>query len=120
MLRRSLIAAVVFVALAAPAFAHHGWTSYLDTEFALDGVIEEASLGATHGMLKVRSQGRLWDVMLAPPAAIQRSGLELRAVPRGARVTARGHRHTDPAKLEMKTERLTIAGKTYDLYPART
>jgi hypothetical protein len=57
--------------------------------------------------------------MLAPPAGIQRAGLERSALPVGTRVTARGHRHRDPARLEIKTERLVVGTRTYDLYPGR-
>jgi hypothetical protein len=34
-------------------------------------------------------------------------------------VVARGHKRIDGTR-EMKTERLTVGGKTYDLYPARS
>ncbi len=105
--------------VAAPAFAHHGWADYGDTEFQLSGVVERASLGGPHGLLKVRAAGGVWDVVLAPPRAIERSGLTAAAVPAGTRVIARGHRHNDGKRLEMKTERLVVGGRTYDLYPSR-
>jgi hypothetical protein len=57
--------------------------------------------------------------MLAPPAGIQRAGLERSALPVGTRITARGRRHRDPARLEIKTKRLIVGGKTYNLYPGR-
>jgi hypothetical protein len=103
---------------AGAAWAHHGWTSYSDQESQVVGVVESAELGAPHGLLKVRAADGLWDVMLAPPAAIQRSGLTLDAIPKGTRITARGHKRIDGTK-EIKTERLVANGKTFDLYPAR-
>lgn len=107
-------------ALAGPAAAHHGWTGYQEAEATVTGVVQSASLGNPHGLLKVQdAQGRTWNVMLAPPAAIARSGLTAPLVPAGARVVANGHRHTDPAVFEIKTERLTVNGRTFDLYPAR-
>lgn len=100
------------------AWAHHGWAGYSDQEGQVSGVVESAELGAPHGLLKVRAADGLWDVMLAPPAAIERAGLSLGAVPTGTRITARGHKRTDGTK-EIKTERLVVGAKTYDLYPGR-
>lgn len=103
---------------AGAAQAHHGWTSYSDQESQVVGVVEDASLGQPHGMIRVRTAQGVWSVMLAPPAAIERAGLTLQAIPKGAQVTARGHKRTDGA-LEIKTERLVVSGKTFDLYPQR-
>lgn len=104
--------------VAGAAWAHHGWSSYSDQEGQVSGVVEAAELGAPHGLLKVRAGDGLWDVMLAPPAAIERSGLTLAAVPKGTKITARGHKRIDGTK-EIKTERLVEGTKTYDLYPGR-
>lgn len=106
------------LAVATPAFAHHGWSTYSDQEGSVSGTVVSADLGAPHGVIKVRTAQGLWDVMLAPPAAIQRSGLTLEAIPAGTRVTARGHKRLDGAS-EIKTERLVVGDRTYDLYPAR-
>lgn len=103
---------------AGAAFAHHGWTIYSDQEAQVAGVVESAELGAPHGLIKVRTADGLWDVMLAPPAAIERSGLTLQAIPKGTRVTAKGHKRIDGSK-EIKTERLVVGARTFDLYPAR-
>lgn len=111
--------ALMLAFAAGPAAAHHGWTSYDDAESQVTGVVESAELGAPHGMIRVRAADGVWDVMLSPPGAIQRSGLTLQAIPKGTRVTARGHRHTDRAKREIKTERLVVGQRTYDLYPNR-
>lgn len=118
--RRSLIAAAALAALALPANAHHGWTGYDQQDFALSGVVQSASLGWPHGVLKVRAADGVWDVVLAPPNAIAAAGLFPGAVPAGTQVTARGHRHLDPARKEIKTERLVVGTKTYDLYPNRS
>jgi Family of unknown function (DUF6152) len=107
-------------ALASPTAAHHGWAGYLEADFSLTGVVESANLGGPHGLLRVRANRQRWDVVLAPPTRNQRAGLSAEAVPRGTRVTARGHRHRDPRRLEMKTERLQVGNRTYDLYPERS
>ncbi|MET0274586.1 MAG: DUF6152 family protein [Phenylobacterium sp.] len=120
-LRRSLIAAGALAALALPAAAHHGWTGYDQKDFALTGVVQTASLDWPHGLLKVKAaDGGVWDVVLAPPNAIANAGLTMAAVLAGTKVTARGHRHLDPARKEIKTERLVVGTKTYDLYPNRS
>lgn len=115
----TMAAAAALLLSAGAAFAHHGWVAYSDRDGEVTGVVEAASLGQPHGLIKVRARDGVWDVMLAPPAAIERSGLKLDAVPRGAQVVARGHKRIDGTR-EMKTERLTVGGKTYDLYPARS
>lgn len=117
-IRVAAIAAAVLSG-AAPALAHHGWSNYHDEEFDLSGTVVAAELVQPHGLIKVRNAQGVWDVMLSPLAGIQRAGLDRSALPAGARVTAKGHRHRDPQRLEIKTERLTVAGKTYDLYPNR-
>ena len=114
----ALAAAAVF--FASPSAAHHGWGGYLDEEFSLTGVVESANLGGPHGQLRVRSGRAVWDVVLAPPTRITRAGLTLAVVPRGTRVTAQGHRHREPQRLEMKTERLIVGRRIFDLYPERS
>ena len=117
--RLSIIGLAGAVALAAGAAqAHHGWISYAETESQVSGVLEAAELGAPHGVLKVRSADGVWNVMLAPPAAIQRAGLTVQDLPKGAKIVAKGHRRTDGSK-EIKTERLVVGDRTFDLYPAR-
>ncbi len=117
---RLFAAALAALALGSPSAAHHGWAGYEDAEFSLTGVVETANLGGPHGLLRVRAGRARWDVVLAPPTRIQRAGLTSDAIPRGTRVTARGHRHRDPRRLEMKTERLIVGNRTFDLYPERS
>jgi len=114
-----VLAASALALAALPATAHHGWSDYGQGEFELTGVVESANLGGPHGRLRVRAANGVWDVVLAPPHAIERSGLTPAAVPRGTRVTARGHRHNRADRLEMKTERLVAGKRTFDLYPNR-
>ena len=115
-----LVALAAVLALASPSAAHHGWGEYEDAEFSLTGVVETANLGGPHGLLRVRVGRAQWDVVLAPPTRISRSGLTLEAVPRGTRVVVRGHRHRNQQRLEMKTERLVVGSRTFDLYPERS
>ena len=117
---RLLAAAIAAAALSTPTAAHHGWEGYLDQEFALTGVVESANLGGPHGLIRLRVGRQTWDVVLGPPTRIQRAGLAIAAVPNGTRVTARGHRHRNPRTMEMKTERLVVGNRTFDMYPERS
>jgi hypothetical protein len=119
-LRRTILAALaIFWFGAAAAQAHHGWSAYSDEPFALTGVVEAVELGQPHGHLRVRADGGLWDVVLGPPARNRRAGLVDGVVAVGATVTAYGKRHSDPDRLEMKTERLQAGDRTFDIYPER-
>lgn len=117
---RLLTVAAALAALASPSAAHHGWAGYLNEEFALSGTVASARLGGPHGLIRMRVGRQIWDVVLSPPTRIQRAGLTNAAIPVGTRVTARGHRHRNPRTLEMKTERLVVGNRTFDLYPERS
>jgi hypothetical protein len=100
--------------------AHHGWGTYLTAEFEITGTAETpVSLAGPHAAMKLRVNGQVWDVMLAPGARTERAGLKDGMIPLGATVTAHGHRHQDPKRLEIKTERLTWNGRVYNVYPDR-
>ena len=118
-LRTRLAVLAGALAIASPAYAHHGWADYQTEDSEVSGVVQSVELGAPHGVIKVKAANGVWDLVLAPPAGIQRSGLERSALPVGTQVTARGHRHNDPKRLEIKTERLVVGARTYDLYPDR-
>jgi hypothetical protein len=103
-----------------PAFAHHGWAGNLDEEFQLTGVVERAvSLAGPHAMMKIRADGHLWDLTLAPPARTAEAGLKEGVIPVGATVTVQGHRNRDAKRFEMKTERVMWNGRTFNVYPDR-
>ena len=124
--RRRLAARFGLLALAlggaaVPALAHHGWAGYGAEEFSLAGTVQSANLGGPHGVVRVQDGGgRVWDVVLGPPRNQSRAGLTEDALPAGAAVTASGHRHLDPNRLEMKTERLRVVDRVFDIYPDRS
>lgn len=118
---RLFTAGVLAAALTAgAAAAHHGWAGYGDEDFALTGRVESADFAGPHGEMRVRAENGVWLVVLGPASRNRRAGLSATVVPAGTTVTARGHRHRDAQRLEMKTERLTVAGRTYDIYPDRS
>jgi len=108
------------VLMAPPARGHHGWGGNLDEEFDLTGTVETGvSLAGPHATMKIRAQGQLWDLTLAPPARTAAAGLKEGIIPVGATVSIHGHRNRDPKKFEVKTERVTWNGRTFNVYPDR-
>ena len=115
-------AALIAVALLSrPVSAHHGWGGYLDEEFEITGTVESpVSLAGPHAALTIRADGKVWNLVLAPPPRTQQAGLKDGMIPVGSKVTAHGHRHRDSNRLEVKTERLTWGDKVFNVYPDRS
>ncbi|MGE3179186.1 MAG: DUF6152 family protein [Vicinamibacterales bacterium] len=113
--------AAALLAAGSPALAHHGWGGYQDQEFEISGIVESpVSVAGPHASLKIRVDGRLWNVVLAPPPRTESAGLKAGTIPVGAQVTAYGHRHRDPKTFEIKTERLRWKERLFNVYPDRT
>jgi len=105
---------------AVPASAHHGWAGNADEEFELTGTVESGvSLAGPHATMKIRAEGKVWDLTLAPPARTEHAGLKEGIIPVGATVTIHGHRNRDANRYEVKTERVTWNGRTFNVYPDR-
>jgi hypothetical protein len=114
------VALAFVVLLSLPVSAHHGWGGYSDAEFQISGTVETpVSLAGPHAALKIRANGQVWDVVLAPSARTEAAGLKEGLIPVGAQVTASGHRHRDANKFEIKTERLSWNGRVFNVYPNR-
>lgn len=114
----ALVALVLLSPL--PANAHHGWGGYLNEEFELTGTLDTpVSLAGPHATMKIRVNAQVWDVVLAPPARTGNAGLKEGIIPVGARVTVHGHRHRDPNRLEVKTERVNWGDRVFNVYPDR-
>ena len=111
---------VMAVTLAAPVSAHHGWAEYQDTQFEITGMlVTPVSLAGPHATAQMRVDEDVWDLVFAPSARTARAGLTEDVIPVGDTVTASGHRHRDPATLEIKAERLTWNGTVFNVYPER-
>ena len=118
----TVLAGVVLtaLALAGPASAHHGWSEYQDEQSELTGTLETAvSLAGPHATAQVRVDDDVWDLVFAPSTRTASAGLTEDVIPIGDEVTASGHRHLDPATLEMKVERLTWNDTLFNVYPDR-
>ena len=102
------------------AAAHHGWAGNSDEEFEITGTVSSpVNLGGPHATMKIKAKGQVWDLTLAPPARTSSAGLTEGLIPVGAQVTVHGHRNSDPKRFEVKTERVTWNGKTFNVYPDR-
>lgn len=116
-----LVAFGLVAVLASPALAHHGWAGNSDQESTLTGTVEApVSLAGPHATFKLRtSDGKVWDITLAPPARTASAGLKEGIIPLGATVTVRGHRNKTAGRNEMKTEAVTWNNRTFEVYPDR-
>ena len=107
--------------VATQALAHHGWAGQGTEDFTLKGTVAKSvSLSGPHATMQIKDEkGQVWDLTLAPPPRTKSAGLEEGMIPVGAEVTILGKRNMDPKKFEVKTERVTLNGKNYDVYPDR-
>ena len=123
-MKRAFFLALAVAALFVPrvALAHHGWGGNLDEEFELSGTVSKSvSLAGPHATMAIKdAEGHEWTLTLAPPPRTSAAGVKDGMFAVGAKIMAHGHRNRDMKKYEMKTERVTVDGKTYNVYPDRT
>jgi len=100
------------------ALAHHGWSHYDASKVLnLSGVIKESSYANPHGLIRVQvdgANGMTWVAILAPPSRMTSRGLSPEMLKVGAMVRLVGYPHRENAN-EMRTERITVEGKTVEL-----
>lgn len=101
------------------ALAHHGWAWADDRVFDITGIITSVKLGNPHGELMIDVKGEAWEIEVGQPWRHERAGLPDSLLAVGTEVTISGRRAKDPAQKLVKAELVTIAGKTYNLYPDR-
>src|SRR6516165_7250731 len=71
-----VLTAAISIASTIPAFAHHGWGGNVDEVTAMTGVVTEGvKLAGPHGTMKIKtSDGKVWDITLAPPCRATNRG----------------------------------------------
>ena len=108
---KRLLTIAVF-SIAAQASAHHGWSEYDEQRpLHLSGTIQEAGYDNPHGFVRLKTAGKTWLVVLAPPARMENRGLARAQLVQGATVAVDGYpKRTDPG--ELRAERITIGEKT--------
>src|SRR6516164_6386775 len=114
-----VLTAAISIASTIPAFAHHGWGGNVDEVTAMTGTVTEGvKLAGPHGTMKIiTSDGKVWDITLAPPFRTSSAGLKQDTIPVGATVTVHGQINRDPNRFEMKTIQVEYSGRQYNVYP---
>ena len=122
-MKLNLVKILCFLGLACVttlAFAHHGWSWYGNEEFTLTAVVVEKDFGNPHDRMTVQADGQEWNLLLSPPNRSRQAGFSEDNVQVGDTITAYGHRRSEGDTFEMKTERLQVGDKLYNLYPDRS
>ncbi len=109
-----------FTSLSTLVTAHHGWSWYGNEDFTLTAVVVEKDFGNPHDRMVVEADGKEWNLLLSPPGRSREAGFTEENVKVGDTITAYGHRRSEGDTFEMKTERLQVGDKIYNLYPDRS
>src|SRR6266851_6276373 len=113
-----LRAVAIFAALAlltGAAFAHHGWGSYDAAKpVTVAGPVLTSKFENPHATVTVRGSDKVWTVTLAPTSRMTSRGATAEIVAVGKSVSAYGYPST-VEKDEMRAERITVDGKTYEM-----
>jgi hypothetical protein len=117
--KAALLATALAGGIAAPVFAHHGWSWTESGFFQLEGVITAVYIGNPHATIDVDVEGTIWRIELAPPGPTTNAGFVEGVAKPGDEVTAIGNRSVDPNEARMKAVRVIIGSNTYDVYPDR-
>jgi hypothetical protein len=118
-LEASMIRSCTFLAVLAlltgAAFAHHGWGSYDAAHpVTVAGPILTSKYENPHALITVRSADRTWTVTLAPTSRMSSRGATQNMIAVGKTISAYGYPST-VEKDEMRAERITVDGKTFEM-----
>jgi hypothetical protein len=117
LMRTRWLAVGLAVAVVTPgtAGAHHGWSGYQAASLVtLTGTVESISYTSPHATLTLEADGKLWEVVLAPPSRMQRRGLPDGSIVAGAEATVEGYPHRSETS-EFRAERILLNGASYEL-----
>lgn len=109
-----VMAAALWIGLAASASAHHGWSGYRQViEMTL--TVSALKLGNPHDRLIASdASGQEWNLLLAPPARNRRFGFNEESVVVGDQIKLYGQKHPD--RNEIKVHCLYRAGELLYTY----
>jgi hypothetical protein len=86
----------------------------------LRGTVREVYIGQPHPTLRVDTpRDGTWIVELANPRQTANAGFTAASAKAGDEVVARGNRSRNQGERRMKAVRVTVGGRTYDIYPDR-
>lgn len=104
-----------FVLLGGAALAHHGWGSYDAVKpITVVGPIVTSKFENPHATITVRATDKVWTVTLAPTSRMSSRGATDKVIAVGNNVSAYGYPST-VEKDELRAERITVDGKTYEM-----
>lgn len=107
-------AVAALIGAANPAFAHHGWGGYETAAQKLSGVITAADYSNPHASVRLRSGGKEYLIVLAPPSRMTNRGLPDGALKVGQSVEVEGYVNKTDAG-EIRAERITVNAQTVEL-----
>lgn len=100
---------------AAPALAHHGWSSYdASRTVVVEGTVSKVRWGNPHVMIWLEQDGQQLELVLAPPSRMENRGLPQADLAEGAKVSLDAYRNRG-TPTELRAERIRIGGKTVEL-----
>ena len=109
------LALAVLTLVPLTALAHHGWSEYDQTQtLTLTGTIEEMGYEHPHGFVKLKTPGKTWIAVLAPPSRMDNRGLSKEMLKVGSTVTVVGYANRGKPD-EMRAERITVGAATTEL-----
>ena len=112
---RPVFFSAAFALLTSAALAHHGWGSYEASKpITVAGPIVTSKFENPHATITVRASDKVWTVTLAPTSRMNSRGATEKVVAVGQNVSAYGYPST-VEKDEMRAERITVNGKTYEM-----
>jgi hypothetical protein len=112
---RTIMFGVAVVSLAGGASAHHGWGSYDAAKpVTVAGSILTSKYENPHATITVRGTDKTWTVTLAPTSRMSSRGATQQVIATGKTISAFGYPST-VEKDEMRAERITVDGKTYEM-----
>ena len=107
-------AVLLALAVQSAAAAHHGWSEYDATKpMQVTARLTDVGWNNPHGTAQMVHEKHNWAVVLAPIARMNARGLRPEMLGRQP-VTLIGQPRKDGTR-EIKVERVTLAGKTYEL-----
>src|SRR5881396_925058 len=112
---RAVLLFAAFAVSTSAAFAHHGWGSYDAAKpITVTGPIVTSKFENPHATITVRGSDKVWTVTLAPVSRMTSRGATDKVVAVGRNISAYGYPST-VEKDEMRAERITVEGKTYEM-----
>jgi hypothetical protein len=115
MRQRLTIALAASLIGATAALAHHGWGSYdAAKKFTITAPVEHLMWQNPHAHVMLQYEGATWEVILAPISRMTARGLSEDMLKPGTEIVAEGY-PSKRSEHEMRAERITVAGKTYEM-----